>query len=483
MKPLSHAQAASCAQQAAELQAAGRHAEALPLYKKASIALASVPELHNNWGVAFLKTGQPRDAILCFRKALAQRPSYPEAINNLGSATLALEGAAKAAPFFEKALSLDPTYANAWFNLGCAAMDLRDLASAQQSLDQAIRLDPTKPEYWVNRGELFLESGQSAPAETCYQKALALNPSHVLARWDLAILHLLHGAYPEAWQGYEIRWELGRFARRHSAIPLWQGEKGNGGHLLLWCEQGLGDTIFFSRWTAHAAEIWGGPVILEVQPPLDTFLASCPGASSVLRQGQPLPPCQAQLPLPSLGSVLHIDSPSTPLPPFLPSVRLHRSSSPLSAPRVGLVWAGNPAHARDTIRSCGLRQLLPLRDKFDACWVSLQLGAPASEITTLGWEMAQPLQEGDSFQTTASILADLDLLVCVDTAIAHAAGAIGLPTCILLPFTPDWRWGLTSDQSLWFPQTTLARQTSPDHWPSAITRAASFLSAHSVPSP
>jgi hypothetical protein len=304
-------------------------------------------------------------------------------------------------------------------------------------------------------------------------QALALAPSHADLRYNRSLLLLLMGRWAEGWREHEWRWRAAGFLspRRRFDSPAWDGRPLDGTLLLHW-EQGLGDTIQFLRYV-EAVRRRVSRLVLEVQPPLMPLLQDLPGADIVLSQGTPLPPHAAHAPLLSLPHLLGHPTPST-LAPYLAAEpeRMARWAARLQGegPLIGLIWAGNPRHSNDRNRSLPLDLLAPLLDRKEFRWVSLQVGPRAADIAAreLGGKLVDAAPALTDFAETAAALMQLDLLIAVDTAAIHLAGALGRPCWLLLPFAPDWRWGQQGEDCAWYESLRLWRQPAPGDWASVI---------------
>jgi hypothetical protein len=330
----------------------------------------------------------------------------------------------------------------------------------------------------TNLGTAFQAKNDLPAALANYRQAIALRPALPQAHFNEAVCLLLAGEMREGWQKYEYRWQCEqRKFKRSFTPPLWLGADSlTGKTLLVYPEQGLGDTLQFVRYVPLLAAR-GATVLLEVQPRLHTLMNSLPGAKAVYARGEVLPDFDVHCPLLSLplafsttlndipASVPYLQAPADKVAHW----RERLGSS--HAPRIGVVWSGGPYHKTDHLRSIPLEQFKAVLDP-NIRFFSLQkevkepdavILAATPEITPLGEQIAD-------FADTAAIIANLDLVISVDTAVAHLAGALGKPTWILLPFAPDWRWLLGRDDSPWYPSARLFRQTTPGDWDSVLQR-------------
>jgi hypothetical protein len=310
-----------------------------------------------------------------------------------------------------------------------------------------------------------------------------LQPEFPEAHWNAASLRLLTGDFDRGWAEYEWRWQhkTMALARRDFAQPLWRGEPIEGKTILLHSEQGLGDAIQFCRYVPLVAAR-GAKVVLEVDKRLQELMTGLTGAAQVLSAGDVLPEFDLHCPLLSLPRAFHTRVETIPsVTPYLRAApqKLMKWKSRLEAIRgfrVGLIWSGNPAHHRDQVRTIELSALLPLLD-MEATFVSLQKDIRAADAIMLAGrkDIVHIADELVDFSDTAAVMAQLDLIISVDTSTVHLAGALARPVWILLPYLPDWRWLLDRDTSPWYPTARLFRQDETRGWDSVIPRVREAL--------
>lgn len=478
-------QAHALGNRAGALRYLGRLDEALASCDAALAIDAAYADGHNTRGLLLTELGRPEEALGALDQAVALNPGHPAFWNNRGVALAALARQDEAADAFARALSLAPGFADALSNRAAALRALGRLDEAQAACDQALGLEPGHADAWVNRGCILRDRGLHAEAMAAFEQALAVKPDHVEAAWSRGLLQLVTGDYTAGWRGFELRWkrpEMMAHAPAASA-PLWLGETPIAGRtLLLRSEQGLGDTIQMLRYVPRLAA-QGARMLLAVQPPLETLAASVPGVSALVRSGDPVPRHDLQAPLMSLPLAMDTladtvpwDGPYLTVPPGQAEAWTARLG-PRRGPRVGLAWSGNPKHLNDRNRSLPLAALAPLLEQ-DAGFVSLQKDyAPGDQgrLADLGvTDQAAYLQD---MADTAGLIAQMDLVIAVDTSVAHLAGAMGKPVWLLLPFAGDFRWGVRAETTPWYPSARLFRQAEPGAWTGAITRAAEALRA------
>jgi tetratricopeptide (TPR) repeat protein len=427
---------------------------------------------------ALLHLGDPDAALAAADAVLLKHAQSAEALFVRGTACSALGRGAEAVAALCEATKLRPDDASAWLNLGNAYADRDQLDDAERCMREALARDPALPEAHASLGWLLTGHGRLAEAVAACDAALRLRPGFARAHWNRSFAHLLAGNYFAVWEDYEWRRRHERFAQTCPVLPgrEWRGEVLTGQHLLVAAAQGLGDTILCARYLPTLAARAARVTLLCADPlvPLLRQLAVgiVPATASLPRYDcwvdqMSLPRLLGATPknLPAASGYLTA-SPSvlTDLPPGL----LH----------VGLVWAGNPAHSNDFRRSMPAAALLPLLQVPAVALVSLQVGPRGSEARLLGI----PDRSGSlpDFAATASVVAGLDLVIAVDTAIAHLAGALGKPVSILLPYAPDWRWILGRDDSPWYASARLFRQPLAGDWTGVVARVGEALRNHAA---
>ncbi len=471
--------------------AGGNHREALGLIEQAIAASGGVAAFHVARASVLAALARRDEAAASIDRALGLDPASAEALNTLGNLRLAGGDAAGAETAYRQALASRPAYAEALSNLGSALRALDRLAEAEMALRRAAALRPGYAGALANLGLVLQEQGRLADALAAYDAALAADPGHAAAHGNRAMLLLLLGRLEEGFAAYEGRWQMPGFAtaRRDFGCPVWTGERLDG-VLLIHAEQGLGSAIQFVRYAALAAERCGR-VVLECQAPLlRLFRQSLAGpegpVAEVVRKGDPLPPCDRHAPLMSLPHLLATRLASIPAAiPYLAADAADLAGwrerlEPAPRPRVGLVWSGNPRHENDRHRSLPAAALAPLVAGSAASFFSLQVPARAEDLAALppGRVVNLAPYLGD-FADTAAAISTLDLVVSVDTAAVHLAGALGRPAWLLLPHIAEWRWLVGRDDSPWYPSLRLFRQRAAGDWAELIDRVGAALAARS----
>jgi cytochrome c-type biogenesis protein CcmH/NrfG len=410
------------------------------------------------------------DAVIAeTTEALRQHPNSAELHFLRGSAFNGLFRPAEARDALTVSVTLNPNFAPAWLNLGNACMDLDDTAAAEAHCRHALRLDPALIEAEVSLGFILTAQGRVAEGIGVLEGAIDTDPDNVQAHWNLATAALLAGNLPRGFAEYEWRKRHDRF--RHDFInlpgPIWDGGDPSGRTILVHAEQGLGDTVQFARYLALIAERGGAP-ILACEPSLIPLLRTIAGVQVVSKFG-PLPRHDAWIDQMSLPHVFGTTLATIPSPGgyLTANPEAHRATLPPTR-RIGLVWAGNPVHRNDFRRTPPPEVFQPLLALPDCHFVSLLPGLALPRV-------ACPERPLTDYAETAALIAALDLIVTVDTSVAHVAGALGHPAWVLLPYAPDWRWLLNRNDTPWYDSLRLFRQPSPGDWRSVIASVCAAL--------
>lgn len=452
----------------------GKHAVARGLMESAlKINPAHVQALAN-YSLILREEGRLDEAEDAARKALSREPSSIEALSNLGAVLLAKGDHEGAADSYRKAVGhapRDPEQAN---NLAVALLRTGEIAEACAASEKAISLDARRAHFHNTRGNILRAAGRPDLAAEAFAEAVARDPGFNDARVSEAMARLVTGDMRQGFALYEAR---GKSEERYARLRPWEGGDVSGETVLLRAEQGFGDTLQFIRYLPRLQEKLPR-LIVEAQPELLSLLQTSFPAVSFLSRSAPIP-AQAThavrlLSLPFLfGTELESVPSATPYLRVDParfaawSMRMREGASP----RVGLVWAGNPRHLNDRNRSVPPSALGPLLDAGASHLVSLQKGAPVVETAALPG-IAEACAD---FHDTAAAIMNLDLVITVDTAVAHLTGALGRPVWVLLPFDPDWRWLMEREDSPWYPSCRLFRQAAPRDWAGVLARVAQEL--------
>ncbi len=381
-------------------------------------------------------------------------------------------------------LEENPNEAELHATLGALLHRTGAMEEAGHVLHRAALRWPAHVPTLMNAALLMVADGHYAGALRNYDRVLKASPTHRTARWHRGLLHLTMGEFASGWTDHEARRQLAvHSVKVPVGIPAWDGSRARGKTLLLWGEQGLGDQIQGVRFAQHLAAL-GARVVVRCAPPLCALFAAAPGVSEVFGDADVLPRCDAHVPMLSVPYLLKLfDDSQYDMGNYLSSSRpqSHAIARTSRRTRVGLVWAGSPGHINDHLRSLPPSYLPSLLEGVSAQWIALQVGGRASDLrhsaVAHNADVVNVAPALTNFVDTANVLTALDCVVTVDTSVAHLAGALGVPTLLLLPFVPDWRWQLVREDSPWYSSVRVLRQPSPGDWASVIDRVHRELSA------
>ncbi len=463
----------------------GRLPQALRFLAAALRRNAASAEVLSSRGLVLHALGRTDEAIASYEAALELEPDSIDVLNRLGIALLEGDRPQEALTTFNRALTRDPGHVDALGNRGNALLKLNRPEQAMSCYDTLRHIEGDSARLLTNRAHALRRLDRPEEALTDLHKAVALDPTHAEAQFELGMVQLTLGDFDHGWAAYERRWATGIFAphRRDFKSPLWTGEQPvNGRTILLHAEQGLGDTIQFARYAAQVARL-GATVILEVQPDLVALMTGVEGPTRLLARGDKLVPFDLHCPLMSLPRACMTNETNIPMNvPYIkiPEIKVAAWAKQLPArrPLVGVCWAGRRSHHNDANRSIALARFAPLFEAVDVEFVSLQRDVDVGDRALLR-SRGNVLDIGDDlrdFVDTAALMSQLDLVVAVDTAVAHLAGALAKPLVLLLPFAADFRWLRARTDSRWYPSATLFRQPRFDDWESVIERVRLHLS-------
>jgi tetratricopeptide (TPR) repeat protein len=441
---------------------------------------------HNYRGMALLDLKRPEIALASYDRAIALKPDYAMALNYRGVALQKLKRPEVALASYDKAIALKPDFAVAYANRGITLRTLNRLDDALASYDKAIALSPNLATAYSNRGNALLDLMRPEEAIASFDTAIALKPDFAEAYWSQSLCLLLLGRFKQGWRQYEWRKKCDEpFAARSYSQPLWLGDQDIAGKtLFLWWEQGLGDTIQFCRY-AMLAEARGAKIVLSVQQPLRGLLSAISPTIPVI--GPDDVPEQFDYHCPLLSLPLAFGTTLATIPAqrqYLKAdedlrVALAARLLPKTRPRIGLVWSGLQGQKNDHNRSIALQRLLPILS-FDADWTCLQKEIREKDLAVLR-QSGRIVFFGDDlrdFSDTAALIDLMDLVITVDTSVAHLAGAMGKPVWLLLSYRHDWRWLRDRNDSPWYPSARLFRQDDTRDWDKVIERVRVALSEH-----
>ena len=491
---------------------------AVNLIRAAAETDPTVPAYRNDLGEALRLTGDAEGAARCFEAVIALKPDHAGAHVNLGIVRQQQGRLAEALTLYERAVALNPALPEAWIDLGALLLQLRRLGEAEKALATAVRLAPNDVATQLNLGNLRLEQGRLDDAMALYQTVLTAEPNHAAAllnlgralkelgrpaealryyrqaealapdnatiQWNLGVCRLLLGDWLRGWHGFEARFAADAVGATGIEGPAWTGAPLPDGTLLIHAEQGLGDTIQFARFAASVKAAGVGRIVLACQPPLLALMRGVAGIDAVVPRDGPLPPFDAQIAMMSLGAALKITGATLPPTPYLTAdpVRVRDWTERLGPGfKVGLVWQGHRLHRNDRNRSLPAAALAPLLAVPGVRWFSLQKEAgdgdpSATFVTDPSVTFVTDLSAGlTDFAETAAAVRSMDLVIAVDTSVAHLAGALGRPVWLALPHAPDWRWLMGRSDSPWYASARLFRQTERGDWRGPITAMAAAL--------
>lgn len=468
----------------------GQHEQAVSLIELAIRAQPRAPAYYNNLGEALTALTRLDEAIAAYARALSLASDYAEAHNNQGIALQMLRREAEALAAFQRAVQAKPDFAEAHYNLGNVLLDTGRPEEAVRAYRAALQLTPDNVQARNNLGIAFVAQLQVEEAIRTFDQALELQPDFAEAHTNKGMALLLNGEFTKGWQEHSWRFACAeqreRSAQSRFSKPQWDGADFPGKTLLVHAEQGLGDTIQFVRYLPRV-KARGGRVLLACQPDLHRLFVNLAGVDTLLADARNLPV--------DVGFDMHVSLLELPrlfgtelesIPQQVPYLSVDadkaaqwRSRIASEHYRVGICWAGRPTHPNDRNRSIALTTLAPLARVPGVTFYSLQKGAAAEQARQAPAGMALIDCSGDlhDFADTAALMMNLDLLISVDTAPVHVAGALGRAVWTLLPFAPDWRWLREREDSPWYPTMRLFRQPRLGDWEAVVEQVALALQA------
>ena len=451
--------------------------EAQTLFEKAIRDLEPRSDVFYNFGSLLQRMGKLDAAMTRWTEAVALDPRHTDALFNLARGHSEKRMWAEALPFCERAAALAPRNPAVLLSLGNINFRLGRLAHAKYCFNQAITVDPNYLQAWINLGLAELRDGDPRAAIAALQKAVMADSESILAHFNLGLALLADGRMRQGWA--ELEWR-----RRAHTLPFpaagrqpWRGEDVAGERILLYGEQGQGDTIHYLRYARTVAER-GARIAVSCHAGLVGIARGAAGVEDAVAFGEPPPAFDVYAPLMSLPHLLGLpEIEDAPVPPYLTPPVATALPGDAGALKVGLVWAGNPDHDDDGNRSMSLADFKPLLTVAGARLFGLQVGDARRQIDNpdLGGAVADLGGGFRDFADTAAALQALDLLISVDTAAAHLAGALGRRCWLLLPGVPDWRWRRDGDETPWYPTLRLFRRGRTEAWAPVIARLAGAL--------
>lgn len=492
---LSPAQASFQNNRGLALKALGQHQLAIACFEQAIALDRQYGLAHFNLGLALFATGRFSQAVACHAEALRLMPGHASSHWGHADALRAMGEYGTSLESYGRALSLETANADIHNNRGLALHYWGKHEAALADFDAAIRLNPRHADAFCNRGTALDALGRHAEALAPYDTALSLVPDHAAAHFNRALCNLTLGNYGRGWPEYEWRWKTEQLESTQliCARPLWSGKQAlRGKRILLHAEQGLGDSLQFCRYLPMVSAL-GAEVLVQIQPSLVALVEQIGGVSRVIAQGEPLPEFDFHCPLMSLPLAFGTTLDTVPGPARYVSPSKAKAQTweqrlgPRTLPRIGLVWAGAPHASRAVQRPVDQRRSIPLSSFASlrgtrAQFYSLQKGEAAAaqpcNLLDANWDGPQIIDHTAAlhdFEDSAALIDQLDLVISVDTSVAHLAGALGKPVWLLNRFDTCWRWLSVGDRSPWYPTMTIFRQQSAGEWDEVIARVGSEL--------
>jgi Flp pilus assembly protein TadD len=499
----------------------GKHDRAVELIRQAIEARPLRAGYHHNLGIILRTLGRTEEATRSFRRAIALEPGAADALSELGTCLMELDRIGEAEAAFRRAISLKPDWADAHNrlagllgatgrhneaveaahraialnpeaseshnNLGASLISLGRYDDAQTAIETALRLDTKRPEAWSNLASLRKAQGDLDGALEAYDRAIELRSDLAAeARWNRSLVRLLKGDLAGGFE--EFQWIRQSPLYPQAPVyrqPQWDGANLEGRRIVLWAEQGLGDTIQFARYAPLVAQR-GGRVHIVCAESLKTLLQTVPSVERVCGEGEALPDFDVHCAMLLLPQIFRTTLNSIPAEvPYLSAdprkveswrSRVNAEDGLLKA---GVAWAGSPAHRDDRARSCAADELFPLTQVTGVRLFSLQKGSAARQGSQFRLAITDLTHDLHDFADTAALIANLDLVITVDTAVAHLAGAMAKPVWLMLPWVPDWRWMMGRSDSPWYPTARLFRQPAAGDWKTVIGSVARALESFS----
>jgi tetratricopeptide (TPR) repeat protein len=461
----------------------GQVDEAISMTRRALNSQPNSTGLHFNLGRALHLQNRLQESADELRKVLALDPRFAMAYNELGNVMLDMKSRDAAIEIFTQSLQIEDSV-EVRYNLATALFESGKFSEAIKEYEAAERRGFRDPRVYNNLGAIHRQLGHNAKAMEFFKKALSFGDDFVLARFNLAMMQLLTGDFENGWAGYETRWKARNLVQptRYAQFGIWDGGDISGKRFLLDSEQGFGDSIQFARFIPILSAR-GAKTILVTHPELKRLLKTVPCLDEIISQPQELPHFDVQCPLMSLpyrlGTTLETIPVSIPYVFADPALverwqmRLPRDGRK----KIGLCWWGNVTHSDDQRRSFSLEAMAPLAEVPDAWFCSLQKGPAARQAAAPppGLQIADWTSELSDFAETAALVANLDLVIACDTAVAHLAGAMGKPVWLILPHVADWRWMVKREDSPWYPTMRIFRQAKAGDWTGVFEEVAKAL--------
>lgn len=456
------------------LKQAGHLQEAEGCLKKSARLDPAQPDVQNNLGNLYGQMGKGKQALAHYRKALELDGNHFEAANNLGKFLAARGMLGEAVGILRRLTQKFPDNYRTHSNLGVAFLQNHKPEEAERCLRRALALRKDFPEGYANLGSALVNQNRLEEAVECLDRAIELKPGLAEPHWNKAIVCLRQGNFAEGWELHEWRFRQPGYPVFHPEAKRWDGSDQPDKTLLLYAEQGFGDAIQFIRYVPELAKKFRR-VLVECQPELAPLFEQAKGVKQVFSRGRSLQKFDVAIPMLSVPLMLKTGMES--IPAEVPYFSIGKEGKKEGAfaheetkLAVGIAWAGNARHRQDPVRSCSLEEWLPLLKTKGVRFVSLQKGAASQELRGLSPEVSveDAVEKCEDFLDTAKVVASLDLVISVDTAVAHLAGALARPVWTLVQYAPDWRWMLDRKDTPWYPTMRLFRQKTYGDWEAVI---------------
>ncbi len=473
------------------LRCSGKPQEAAEMCRRAVTLDSGNADAWGNLGIALYDMGRKSEAIQCYERAIALRPGFRDALNNLGTVLKELKHYDAAIPVFRKCIAHHPNHVPAYNNLGNVFEAMGRFHDAIDCYNKVLTLDPNCLEAHNNLAVTYDGLGDYDLALKFYEKAVSIRPENPRCHFNLALTLLRVGEMDRGWREYEWRWQCNDFPseRRNFKQPIWKGDDLQGKTLLLYAEQGKGDAIQFARYITPCSK-FNGKILVEVPSDLVPLVKLIKGADEVIGRVNEQTKFDLQLPFLSLPVALNMTTNT--MADQIPYLKANSDHSAIWRKKVddalaakgktpklkiGIAWAGNPTHVRDRARSSKIEQWAPVAKIKDVQFFSLQVGPVAHTIKNAppGMDTIDLSAEIKDFSDTAALIDNLDLIISVDTAVIHMAGAMGKEVWMLTPYVPDWRWLEKREDTPWYPTVRLLRQIKLEDWTDVMLRAADEL--------
>lgn len=457
----------------------GKKEEAIAYYQQGLELQPNDAITYYHLGTAFHQLDRLEEAIACYQNSLAIEPNSAAVLNNLGNALQRQGKFAQAIAQYQQSLTLDLNDALTYNNLGSLFNAQGKLEEALACFQKGLYLEPNNIEAYTNLAAFYQEQRQYKKALQCCDRAIEIAPNYADSHWTRAIILLRLGDYKRGFIEYEWRWKRKENPPRILPKPIWDGSNIAGKTILLQAEQGMGDMIQFIRYLPELLKL-GCEVIFECHPLLVRLMKNIDGVKKVVAIGDTLPEFDVYIPLLSLPLVLGTTIETIPakIPYLTPleSVKVKLETPASNSLKVGLVWAGNPRHLDDRKRSSSLKDFLPILNIPNIDFYSLQKEPKSAEIDEFSpLNIVNLSSKIKDFADTASVISQLDLVITVDTAVAHLTGALGKPVWVLLCYNADWRWMTEREDSPWYLTMRLFRQNRRGDWQEVMARVSEAL--------